>query len=238
MYKRVLLKFSGEALKGDSNIIFEPSLLNDLTKMLKNLNQEGTEICIVIGAGNIWRGKFAESLGLNRVSGDYMGMLGTVINAVTLSSALNNLGVDTIVTSAVPAIEGVTLPYSVELADKAMKENKVVFLAGGTGKPYFSTDTACTMRAIELKCDAILIGKNGVDGIYSDDPNKNPNAKFYKEITFSEILKEKLEVMDLSAIELIKDKDIDVRVFSMSNPDNFIKVAKGEKLGTVCKKGE
>jgi len=238
MYKRILLKFSGEALKGDANIIFETNLLHGLANTIKKLHDEGTEICIVIGAGNIWRGKFAESMGLDRVSGDYMGMLGTVINAVTVASSLNKIGIETVVTSAVPAIDGVTLPYSIELADKSMKEGKVVFLSGGTGKPYFTTDTACTMRAIELNCGAILVGKNGVDGIYTDDPNKNPNAKFIPEITFSDIIKQKLQVMDLTAIDLIKDKDIDVRVFSMEDPDNFIRVAKGEKIGTVCKKGE
>ena len=165
-------------------------------------------------------------------------MLGTVINAVTMSSVLKNINVASLVTSAVPAIEGVTVTYSPEVADKAMNEGKVVFLSGGTGKPYFTTDTAATMRAIELNCDAILIGKNGVDGIYDDNPAINPNAKFISEITFNEIIKRNLQVMDISAIELIKDKDIDVRVFSMEDPNNFIRVAKGESLGTTCKKGE
>ena len=165
-------------------------------------------------------------------------MLGTVINAVTMSSVLKNINVASLVTSAVPAIEGVTVTYSPEVANKAMNEGKVVFLSGGTGKPYFTTDTAATMRAIELNCDAILIGKNGVDGIYDDNPATNPNAKFISEITFNEIIKRNLQVMDISAIELIKDKDIDVRVFSMEDPNNFIRVAKGESLGTTCKKGE
>jgi len=238
MYKRVLLKFSGEALKGNSHAIVDSEIMKGLAKMIAEMKNEGTQVCFVIGAGNIWRGKIASDNGLDRVPADYMGMLGTVINAVTMSSVLKNINVPSLVTSAVPAIEGVTVTYSPEIADKAMNEGKVVFLSGGTGKPYFTTDTAATMRAIELNCDAILIGKNGVDGIYDDNPATNPNAKFISEITFNEIIKRNLQVMDISAIELIKDKDIDVRVFSMEDPNNFIRVAKGESLGTTCKKGE
>ena len=238
MYKRVLLKFSGEALKGNSSSIVDSNMMKGLASMIAEMRKEGTQVCIVIGAGNIWRGKIASDNGLDRVPADYMGMLGTVINAVTMSSVLKNINVPSLVTSAVPAIEGVTVTYSPEVADKAMNEGKVVFLSGGTGKPYFTTDTAATMRAIELNCDAILIGKNGVDGIYDDNPATNPNAKFISEITFNEIIKRNLQVMDISAIELIKDKDIDVRVFSMEDPNNFIRVAKGESLGTTCKKGE
>ena len=238
MYKRVLLKFSGEALKGSSNSIVDSEMLKGLGNTIAALRREGTQVCIVIGAGNIWRGKIAADNGLDRIPADYMGMLGTVINAVTMSSVLKNINVDSLVTSAVPAIDGVTTAYSIEVADKAMNEGKVVFLAGGTGKPMFTTDTAATLRAIELGCDAILIGKNGVDGIYDDNPATNPNAKFISEITFNEIIKRNLQVMDISAIELIKDKDIDVRVFSMEDPNNFIRVAKGETLGTICKKGE
>ena len=238
MYKRVLLKFSGEALKGSSNAIVDSNMMKGLASMIAEMKKAGTQVCVVIGAGNIWRGKIASDNGLERVPADYMGMLGTVINAVTMSSALKNINVESIVTSAVPAIEGVTISYSPDVAVKAMNEGKVVFLAGGTGKPFFTTDTAATMRAIELNCDAILIGKNGVDGIYDDNPATNPNAKFISEITFNEIIKRNLQVMDISAIELIKDKDIDVRVFSMEDPNNFIRVAKGESLGTTCKKGE
>lgn len=238
MYKRVLLKFSGEALKGSSSAIVDSEMLKGLGNMISDLRKEGTQVCIVIGAGNIWRGKIASENGLDRIPADYMGMLGTVINAVTMSSVLKNINVDSLVTSAVPAIDGVTVTYTPEVADKAMNDGKVVFLSGGTGKPMFTTDTAATMRAIELNCDAILIGKNGVDGIYDDNPATNPNAKFIPEITFNEIIKRNLQVMDISAIELIKDKDIDVRVFSMEDPNNFIRVAKGETLGTTCKKGE
>ena len=239
MYKRVLLKLSGEALKEKSGLqIIDVKNLDKMAKVISSMHEEGVQIAVVIGAGNIWRGKMANDIGIDPMQADYMGMLGTVINAVTMSSVLKNINVPSLVTSAVPAIEGVTVTYSPEVADKAMNEGKVVFLSGGTGKPYFTTDTAATMRAIELNCDAILIGKNGVDGIYDDNPATNPNAKFISEITFNEIIKRNLQVMDISAIELIKDKDIDVRVFSMEDPNNFIRVAKGESLGTTCKKGE
>lgn len=239
MYKRVLLKLSGEALKGNqTSSIVDNEKLSSLAQTIKSLHDANVQVCIVIGAGNIWRGKIAADSGLDRVPADYMGMLGTVINCVTLSSCLKNNGVDSVVTSAVPSINGVTEPYSIELADKAMNENKVVFLAGGTGKPYFTTDTAATMRAIELNCDAILMGKNGVDGVYTGDPRKNKDAKFIKVITYDEIIKNNLQIMDISAVQLIQDKNIEIRVFSMDEPKNFLKVASGEDIGTTCKKGE
>ena len=236
MYKRVLLKLSGEALKGDEQqSIFDVDNLESLSNVIKNMHDSGVEIAIVIGAGNIWRGKLANKIGIEPVPADFMGMLGTVINAVALASSI---GVETIVYSAVPAIDGVTFAYDKDLANKSLIEGKIVFLAGGTGKPFFTTDTAAALRAVELKCDAILMGKNGVEGIYSDDPSLNPHAEFFKTITFNEILKRKLQVMDISAVELIKDSDIDVRVFSMADPLNFLKVANGEDLGTTVKKGE
>lgn len=238
MYKRLLLKLSGEALKDNDSSILSGKTIKEFAKVIKNLHDNGFEICVVIGAGNIWRGKIAEEVGLDRVPADFMGMMGTIINAVALSNALKNIDVPTLVTSALPEIPEIDTNYSPELAIKAMEEGKVVFLAGGTGKPYFSTDTAATMRAIETNCDVILVGKNGVEGIYSADPNKDPNAKFIKTITFDEILNLNLQIMDISAIELIKDKNIQIRIFSMSNPENFLKVANGEDIGSVCKRKE
>lgn len=238
MYKRLLLKLSGEALKDNDPSILSGKTIKEFAKVIKNLHDNGFEICVVIGAGNIWRGKIAEEVGLDRVPADFMGMMGTIINAVALSNALKNIDVPTLVTSALPEIPEIDTNYSPELAIKAMEEGKVVFLAGGTGKPYFSTDTAATMRAIETNCDVILVGKNGVEGIYSADPNKDPNAKFIKTITFDEILNLNLQIMDISAIELIKDKNIQIRIFSMSNPENFLKVANGEDIGSVCKRKE
>ena len=237
MYKRILVKLSGEALSGDSTkgILDSEALLNTC-RSLKAIKDEGVEVCVVVGAGNICRGGTAEKMGFNRVTGDYMGMLGTVINSFALKETLQKLDAKAVVLSAVK-MEQFTETYSEELADKYLKEGYVTIFGGGTGKPFFTTDTCATLRAIETKCDAILIGKNGVDGIYDDDPRFNKNAKLYKEVNCSTIIEKNLKVMDLTAVEMLKDKDIDVCVFNAQNTDNFVKVARGERLGTVVKKG-
>ena len=237
MYKRVLLKLSGEALKENSDMILDGNCLDSMAHMVKSIHDAGIQVCIVIGAGNIWRGKIAKDAGMEQYEADFMGMMGTVINAVALSAKLKLLGVPSLVTSAIGPVPEINVPYSVETADKAMKEGKVVFLSGGTGKPFFTTDTAATMRAIELNCDAILMGKNGVEGVYDKDPRVDASAKFYPVITYNEMIKQNLQIMDQTALELIKDKDIKVRVFRM-NADNFIKAAKGENVGSICQKGE
>ena len=237
MYKRVLLKLSGEALKENSDMILDGNCLDSMAHMVKSIHDAGIQVCIVIGAGNIWRGKIAKDTGMEQYEADFMGMMGTVINAVALSAKLKLLGVPSLVTTAIGPVPEVNVPYSVETADKAMNEGKVVFLSGGTGKPFFTTDTAATMRAIELNVDAILMGKNGVDGVYDKDPRVDPTAKFYPVITYQEMIKQNLQIMDQTALELIKDKDIKVRVFRM-DADNFIKAAKGENVGSVCQKGE
>lgn len=238
-YKRILLKLSGEALKESCpNSIYGEESFKNILKAIKLLSSNGIEVAIVVGAGNIYRGKMASELGLERVPADFMGMLGTIINAISLSSALKGIGVESEVYSPISPIDEVVKLYNPADAIKSLESGKVVFLAGGTGKPYFTTDTAATLRAIETKCDAIFVAKNGVDGLYSDDPNVNPNAKFIKEITYDEILELKLQVMDLSAIELLLDKDIDIRIFSISDFSNFEKIAKGEEVGSVCRKGK
>ena len=236
-YKRVLLKLSGESLKENSDAILSAEALDNMAQMVKKIHATGVQVCIVIGAGNIWRGKIAKDAGMDQYEADYMGMMGTVINAVALGARLKVLGVPSLVTSAIGPVPEVNVPYSIDVADKAMNEGKVVFLAGGTGKPYCSTDTAAAMRAVELNCDAILMGKNGVEGVYDKDPRKDASAKFFPVITWNEMLKLNLQIMDLSAVELIKDKDIHVCVFRMT-ADNFVTAARGERIGTVCKKGE
>ena len=235
--RRVLLKLSGEALKENSDAILAKDALDNMAKMVKDIHDAGVQICIVIGAGNIWRGKIAKDAGMEQFEADYMGMMGTVINAVALSAKLKLLGVPSLVTTAIGPVPEVNVPYSVETADKAMNEGKVVFLSGGTGKPFFTTDTAATMRAIELKVDAILMGKNGVEGVYDKDPRQYVDAKFFTVITYQEMIKQNLQIMDQTALELIKDRDIKVRVFKM-DAANFVKAAKGENVGTVCQKGE
>ncbi len=239
MYKRVLLKLSGEALKDESAMqILNVDCVKRMASMMKELHDKGVEIAVVIGAGNIWRGKLADDIGIERAPADYMGMLGTVINAVAMSSALKEIGVRSVVFSALPEIDTVTTTYTPEKAMDAMAHGYIVFLAGGTGRPFFTTDTAATLRALETKCEAIFMGKNGVEGVYDKDPTKYPDAKFFSNITFQEIIDKKLQIMDLSAVELIKEQDVEVRIFSMSDPQNFIKVAMGETLGTTVKKGE
>ena len=237
MYKRILLKLSGEALglKGSDNII-DAEVLKEVAKSIKDLYDGGLEIAIVIGAGNIWRGRVAEKIGIERVPADFMGMLGTVINAVAMSSALKNLGVPSVVYSAIPEIPGVTVAYDEEKAKNDLSNKKVCFLAGGTGKPYFSTDTAAVLRAKETNCDSILMAKNGVEGVYDKDPREYVDAKFLPVVSFQEMLDLKLGVMDEDAVKLIKDTNLEILVFSMSDPNNFKRVANGEHIGTVCKK--
>lgn len=236
MYSRILVKLSGESLagKGKEGIIESEALLNS-AKVVKAIADKGIQVTVVIGAGNICRGSVIEKTGIDRVSGDYMGMLGTVINCIALKEALVNAGQKAVVLSAVEVT--FAEKYSPELADKYLKENYVVLFGAGTGKPFFTTDTCATLRAIEIGANAILIAKNGVDGIYSDDPRFNKDAKLYKEIKCSEIIKKDLKVMDLTAVEMLKDKDIDVRVFNAAKFENFIKAASGEDIGTTIKKG-
>lgn len=236
MYSRILVKLSGEALSGSGkNGIIDSEALLNTAKAMKAIADAGSEVSIVIGAGNIARGSIVEKTGIDRVAGDHMGMLGTVINCIALKEALISIGQKAVVLSAVDVTFVET--FSKELADKYLKEKYVVLFGAGTGKPFFTTDTCATLRAIEIGANAILIAKNGVDGIYSDNPLINKDAVMFKEITCSEIIKRKLQVMDLSAVEMLKDQDIDVRVFNMNNVENFAKVARGENIGTTIKKG-
>ena len=209
---------------------------NRFCEKIKALHDEGLEVAIVIGAGNIWRGKVAEKIGIDRVPADFMGMMGTVINAVAMSSALNKMGIESVVYSAIPEIKEVTFAYDADKVKSDLSQGKVCFLAGGTGKPFFTTDTAATLRAIETKCDAILMAKNGVKGVYDKDPTVHKDAKFYPEITYQEMRDMNLQIMDQSAIELIEKTDIEILVFSIQNLENFQKAARGENVGTICKK--
>ena len=237
MYKRVLLKLSGEALdEKDSDNIINVDSLNSMCEKIKLLHADGLEIAVVIGAGNIWRGKVAERIGIERVPADYMGMLGTVINAVAMSSALKKVGVESVVYSALPEIKDVTIAYNADKVKVDLSQGKVCFLAGGTGKPFFTTDTAAALRAIEVDCDAILMGKNGVKGVYDKDPTKYSDAKFFPEITYQEMRDLNVQIMDQSAIELLEKTDIEILVFAMQNPENFELAAKGKNVGTICKK--
>ena len=180
----------------------------------------------------------AEKIGIERVPADYMGMMGSVINAVAMSSALKRMGVESIVYSAIPEISGVTFAYDADKVKLDLAQGKVCFLAGGTGKPFYTTDTAATMRAIETGCEAILMAKNGVKGVYDKDPTVHKDATFIPEITYKKMREMNLQIMDQTAIELIENTDIQILVFSMQELDNFHRAARGENVGTICKKGE
>lgn len=238
MYKRILLKLSGEALKDDNgSVIFSEENFKGMVSTITELYDAGVQVGIVIGGGNIWRGKLAETLALERVPADFMGMLGTVINCVSMASALNRRGVRATVYSALGSLpEGVAREYNPADAIKSMENGEVVFFAGGIGKPYFSTDTAAATRALETKCEAILMAKHGVEGIYDKDPTVYPDAKFFKVISYQQILDLKLGVMDLSAIELVKDTNLELRCFSMADPRNVLRVVKGEDIGTTVRR--
>ena len=232
MYKRILLKLSGEALSNDREIL-DASKVKDVVKVVKSLVEQGTQVGIVIGGGNIYRGKLAGELGIDQVPADFMGMTATTINCIAMSNALIANGVKSKVFTALPPIEGVSYAYNKEEANKAFDEGYVLFFAGGIGKPFFTTDTAASTRALETGCEVILMAKNGVEGIYDKDPRTNPDAKFFKTISYQEVIERKLQVMDISAVELVKDTDLKLRVFSMQNLDNIIRVVNGEDIGTT-----
>ncbi len=237
-YKRILLKLSGEALadKGN-NVILASYSLDQVAASIKRMIDKGVQVAVVVGAGNIWRGKLAEQIGIERSTADYMGMLGTIINALALQSAIEKAGVGCRVLSAIE-VKSVAETYIRRRAIRHLEKGRVVVFAGGTGNPYFTTDTCATLRAMEIGADAILMAKNGVDGVYTADPHVDKNAKFIKEITFNEMLKQELRVMDPTAVALLKDYDVEIRVFDMNKEDNITKIVDGEDVGTTIRKGE
>ena len=237
-YKRVLVKLSGEALQDKQNsAILDSQKLNEVAVAIKDMVDQGVEVCIVVGAGNIWRGRLAETIGIDRSEADYMGMLGTIINAVAVKASLINNGIDAQVLSAIE-VKQLAKQFTKERALKALNSGKVLIFAGGTGNPYFTTDTCAALRANEVGCDAILMAKNGVEGVYSDDPRKNPNAEFYSKLTYSEMLAKNLSVMDNAALSLCINTNIELRVFNMADMKNFGRVIAGENIGTTITKGE
>ena len=204
---------------------------------IKDIVDNGVEVCIVVGAGNIWRGRIADTIGIDRSEADYMGMLGTIINAVAVKSALENNGLKSAVLSAIE-VKQLAKQFTKESAMKAFEQGKVLVFAGGTGNPYFTTDTCAALRANEVGCDAILMAKNGVDGVYSDDPRKNKDAVFFSKLTYDEMLAKNLSVMDNAALSLCINTNIEIRVFNMSDLNNFKRVIQGENIGTTITKGE
>ena len=236
MYKRVLLKLSGEALSGKEKN-FDPEVLKSLATEIREAQQLGVEIAIVVGGGNFIRGKTVADIGIDRVQGDYMGMLATIINALAIQSALEGVGVDTRVQTSIE-LEKVAEPFIQRRAIRHLEKGPVVLFGGGTGSPYFSTDTTAALRASEIKADVILMAKNGVDGVYSADPKKDPNATRYEHLTYMDLLRKGLAVMDSTATSMCMDNNMELMVFNMNEPGNIVRAMKGEKIGTIINKEE
>lgn len=227
-YKRVLLKLSGEAISGGSKGIINFEFLTTVAEVIKKCLDEGTQIAVMIGAGNIWRGR--QSGSMNRCRADHMGMLATTINSLALQQALEDVGVDAVTMTPV-AMESFADKYSDRHAVKALNEGKVVVLGCGSGSPFFSTDTAAVLRAAEIEADVVLMAKN-IDGIYSADPKKDPTAVKYDEITYKEILDRELKALDFTATAFCMDNNIKTYAFELKDPMNIYRVIKGEKVGT------
>lgn len=234
-YKRIVLKLSGEALAGEEGFGINPTVVNETAKQVKEIFELGVEIAIIIGGGNIWRGKAASEMGMERASADYMGMLATVMNSLAMQDALENMGVPTRVQTSIHMSQ-VAEPYIRRKAVRHLEKNRVVIFGGGTGNPYFSTDTTAALRAAEIGADVILMAKNSVDGVYNADPNKDATAVKYDHLTYMEMLQKELEVMDSTASSLCKDNNIDLLVFNMSKPGNITRAVCGENIGTVITK--
>lgn len=230
-YKRVLLKISGEALMGQGSYGIEPDTVNRIASEVKAVIDLGVQVCAVIGGGNIFRGVQGATHGMERASADYMGMLATVINALATQNALERVGVSTRVLSAIP-MQSVCEPYIRRRAIRHMEKGRVVIFAAGTGNPFFTTDTAAALRAAEMGCDALLKGTQ-VDGVYSADPKKDPNAVRYEKLTYMDVLSRDLQVMDQAAIALARENDIPILVFSIHTPGNFAAVMSGKGPCTI-----
>ena len=230
-YKRILLKLSGEALMGSRQYGIDPERLSEYAKDIKHITNLGTELAIVIGGGNIFRGVAGASNGMDRVQGDHMGMLATVINGLALQSALENENIPTRLQSAIE-INEVAEPFIRRKAMRHLEKGRVVIFGGGTGNPYFTTDSAAVLRAIEIEADVILKGTR-VDGVYSDDPEKNKDAKRYDRVSYMQVLTDDLRVMDASAIALSRENNIPILVFSIETPGEFERVVKHEGRFTI-----
>ena len=231
-YKRVLLKISGEALLGDQQFGIDPKPVEMIAEEIRSIYERGVEIAVVVGGGNIFRGmKNSAKLGMDQASGDYVGMLATVMNAVVLQCALKKIEVDCRVQTAI-AINQIGEPYLRHRAIRHLEKGRVVIFAAGTGNPFFTTDTASALRASEINAEVMLMAKNGVDGIYDDDPRVNPNAKKLDRVSYDEIIKKDLKVMDTSACALCKQNKIPINVFDFKAQGSLVKIMNGEDVGT------
>ena len=233
IYKRILLKLSGEALLGERSYGIDPKRIAQYAKDIKSITDLGVEVAVVIGGGNIFRGVSAASNGIDRVQGDYMGMLATVINGMALQSSLEEEKIQTRLQTALK-IEEVAVPYIKRKAVRHLEKKRVVIFGGGTGNPFFTTDSAAVLRAIEINADVILKGTR-VDGVYDSDPEKNNNAVKFDSMSFSEVIKKNLKVMDSTAFTLSQENNLPIIVFNMNKTGNLLKLINGDKIGTVIK---
>ena len=231
-YKRIVLKLSGESLAGDQVYGIKPAVVEAIAGQIKRVHDEGLEVAIVVGGGNIWRGLSTSAKGMDRASADYMGMLATVMNALALQDALEKMNVFTRVQTAIEMRE-VAEPYIRRRAVRHLEKGRVVIFGAGTGNPYFSTDTTAALRAAEIEADVILMAKKGTDGIYDSDPNKNENAKKFENLAYIDILNLGLHVMDSTATSLCMDNEIPLVVFNIDDYDNIYRAALGEQIGTI-----
>ncbi len=234
VYKRIVLKLSGEALAGDKGYGIDYEVLKNIAEQIKEVVKFNVEIAIVVGGGNIWRGANAGDRGMDRATADYMGMLATVINALALMDALENIGVDTRVQSAID-MQQVAEPYIRRRAIRHLEKGRVVIFAGGTGNPYFSTDTTAALRAAEIEAEVILLAKGKVDAVYDMDPLTNPEAVKFAELSYIDVINRGLGVMDSTAASLCMDNKITLVVFGLNKSGNIKKVIMGEKLGTIVR---
>jgi uridylate kinase len=235
-FRRILLKLSGEALMGDLEYGTDAEQVKRIAEQLQTTRSRGIEVAVVVGAGNIYRGLQAAARGMDRATGDYMGMLATVLNALTLQDALEKLGEHTRVLSAIDVKE-VAEPYIRRRAMRHLEKGRIVIFAAGTGNPFFTTDTAAALRALEIRADAILMAKNRVEGVYDADPIVNPDARFIPEISHREAIEQGLKVMDSTALSLCMDNDLPIYVFNMADEHNIDRIVSGERVGTLVSNG-
>lgn len=230
-YKRILIKLSGEALSGKNKYGINPKIVKQIAREVKEVHVLGAEIAIVVGGGNIFRGSIGENLGMDRGTGDYMGMLATVINSLAIQDSLEKNGVPTRVMTAIE-MRTIAEPYIRRRAMRHLEKGRVIILSGGTGNPYFTTDTAASLRAIEIKAD-MLLKATRVDGVYDEDPEKNDNAKKIDSISYIDVIKRQLRIMDLTAISLCMENNLPIIVFNLFNKNSILKIISGKSVGTL-----
>ena len=235
-FKRILLKLSGEVLMGDGKLAIDPEMIARVANEIADVKKQGYELCIVVGGGNIFRGISGAARGMDRATGDYMGMLATVMNALAVQNALEKIGVETRVQSAIP-MASVCEPFIRRRAERHLEKGRVVIFAAGVGSPFFTTDSGAALRAAELRCEALFKGTS-VDGVYDADPKKVPNAKRYDTVTYDTVLSNNLQVMDASAVALCRDNNIPIVVFNIREPGNLAQVLAGGGIATIVQNGE